>query len=192
MRSRAGFSHAGADQTGALVRYALLWSGGSVLVVLVALGWFRAPDDRRDPVGGHPAPAGVVAAAHAADCSFRRLDGATGDPPDRPPAVGDPRAIPAPDGAYEQSPPVGALRGALARGRVVIQYSPALIAGERGQLERLYDGDRRALILTPDRTGMHAAVAATARRRVLECPGVNKPVLAALGEFRDRFRGGVP
>jgi hypothetical protein len=172
----------------ALLRYALLWAGASLLVVVVALGWFRAPDDRRIGEHGQRAPGGVLAAADAAECSFRHVDDARG----RPPAVGDPRARPAPDGAYEQPPAVGALRGALARGRVVIQYRPALIAGGRGPLERLYNGDRRALILTPDRTGMRAVVAATASRRVLECPHVNRQVLAAIGEFRDRFRGRPP
>jgi Protein of unknown function (DUF3105) len=183
----------GPHESGALVRYTLLWAGASVLVVLAALGSFRTLDEGSNPGRGRPAAVpGIVAAADAADCSFRRLDATRTRTLDRPPAVGDPRARPAPDASYEQPPTVGELRGALARGRVVIQYDPALIAGERGELERLYDGDRYATILTPDRTGMRAAVAATAWRRVLECPHVNRQVLAALGEFRARFRGRRP
>jgi hypothetical protein len=48
------------------------------------------------------------------------------------------------------------------------------------------------VILTPDQTDMDGVVAATAWRRVLACPRIDTRALRALGEFRDRFRGGGP
>jgi hypothetical protein len=96
---------------------------------------------------------------------------------------------PAADGAYAEPPPRTTLVAALAAGSVVIQYRPGLSRHARTLVEGLYGRDRRALILTPDGSGMRAPVAATAWRRVLSCPHVDQRTIDALAEFRDRFRG---
>jgi hypothetical protein len=178
---------------GPLARYALLWTAAAAAVVLVMLGLIRAPDDARRPRDDrHPASAGVLAAARAASCSYARIEGPAKRARSSPPVVGHSRVGPAFDGAYVQAPPVGSLVAALARGRVVIQYREPVAGRERALLERLYDVDRAAVILTPDQTGMDGVVAATAWRRLLACPRIDTRVLRALGEFRDRFRGRGP
>jgi hypothetical protein len=192
-QQRARRSVPGVRRTGPLARYALLWTGAAALVVLVALGAIRAFDRRGDSRGVvHAPPASVLAAARAAGCSFVRIDGPADRAPDSPPVVGEVRVRSALDGAYAQAPPVSSLVAALAHGRVVIQYRRPLTAHERALLDRLYDADRKAVILTPDRTGMDSAVSATAWRRELACPRIDTRVLEALGEFRDRFRGRGP
>src|SRR5918996_343034 len=133
-----------------------------------------------------------AAAARAAGCSYARVEGPAERLPSSPPVVGDAGVRPALDAAYVQAPPVGSLVAALERGRVVIQYREPVPGRERALLERLYDVDRAAVILTPDQTDMDAVVAATAWRRVLACPRIDTRALRALGEFRDRFRGGGP
>ena len=133
----------------------------------------------------------MLASARAAGCSFQHVDGAAARD-GRPPAGGRVHGRPAPDGAYTEAPALGTLVAALAGGSVVIQYRPGLPPRERALLEGLYGRDRRALILTPDGSGMRAPVAATAWRRVLTCPRVDQRTIDAIAEFRDRFRGRGP
>ena len=179
--------------SGPLARYALIWTAAAAVVVLVMLGVLRALDDAGRPRDlEHAVPAGVVAAARAAGCSYARVEGPAERLPSSPPVVGDAGVRPALDAAYVQAPPVGSLVAALERGRVVIQYREPVPGRERALLERLYDVDRAAVILTPDQTDMDGVVAATAWRRVLACPRIDTRALRALGEFRDRFRGGGP
>jgi Protein of unknown function (DUF3105) len=193
-------SHGGAQRSlpdigrsGPLARYVLLWTAAAAVVVLVVLGVIRALDDAGRPREmEHPASAGVLATARAAGCSYARIEGPAERAPSSPPVVGDVRVGPALDGAYVQAPPVGSLVAALERGRVVIQYREPLPARERALLERLYDIDRAAVILTPDQTGIDGVVAATAWRRVLACPRIDARALRALDAFRDRFRGRGP
>jgi Protein of unknown function (DUF3105) len=175
-------------RTAALARYALLWTGAAAVVVLFVIGALRAFDARDGPRIADPLPAGVIAAAREAGCSFTRVEGPAEHAPDRPPVAGEARVRPALDGAYEQPPPVGSLVAALARGRVVVQYRDPLTTRERALLDGFYERDRSGLILTPDRTRMAGDVAATAWRRVLACPRIDPRVVDALAEFRDRFR----
>jgi Protein of unknown function (DUF3105) len=178
---------------GPLARYALVWTAAAAVVVLVTLGAIRAFDDEgRSREVQHRAPAGVLPAARAAGCSYSRIEGPAESAPRSPPVAGHTRVEPALDGAYVQAPPVGSLVAALARGRVVIQYREPVAGRERALLERLYDVDRGAMILTPDQTDMDGVVAATAWRRLLACPRIDSSALRALAEFRDRFRGRGP
>jgi hypothetical protein len=175
---------------GPLARYAMLWIAGAVAAALAALwalgglssGAGRPPPQHHRPVDG------VLASARAAGCSFQHVDGAAARDW-RPPAGGRAHAGPAPDGAYAEAPARTTLVAALAAGTVVIQFRPGLPRRERAILERLYGRDRRALILTPDGSGMRAPVAATAWQRVLTCPRVEQKTIDAVAEFRDRFRG---
>jgi hypothetical protein len=176
---------------GPLLRYAVGWLLAAGAAVLVAVLAIRALD-RGDPPRSAPMPAGVLASARAAGCSFTRLDGPAARSPDTPTVVGRVRSSPAPDAAYAQAPRAGELLAALARGRIVIQYRPTVATEHRVLLERLYDRDRSAIILTPDTSGMEAVVTATAWRRTLACRRIDRRVLEAIAEFRDRFRGSGP
>jgi hypothetical protein len=177
--------------TAPVVGYAILWIGGAVAFVVLAL-WAT---NVLDGSGAHHPPHrpidGVLASARAAGCSFTRVNGSLGTPR-RPPVGGQVRVHAAPDGSYAEPPPRATLIAALAAGSVVIQYRPAIASGQRTLLERLYARDKSALILTPDRSGMTALVAATAWRRELTCPRVSQGALDAIAEFRDRFRGRGP
>ncbi len=76
----------------------------------------------------------------------------------------------------------------LFHGRVLFQYRPGLAQAEVGALDRLTRADPDRVLLFENRTGMPAAVAATAYLSVMTCPRVDRPVLAALAAFRERRR----
>jgi hypothetical protein len=175
-----------------LLRYALGWTAAATLAVLVAVLAFRGIGGGDGAPSGAPRPDGVLASARAAGCSFRRVDDDAHRAPTGPAVAGRVDATPAPDGAYAQAPRSSELLAALADGRVVIRYRPTIPAPQRALLERLYDHDRGAVILTPEATGMDGVVAATAWRRVLTCDRVDRRVTQAIAEFRDQFRGRGP
>ena len=71
---------------------------------------------------------------------------------------------------------------------MLFQYRPGLARRDQGALERLTRADPDRLLLFENRTGMHAAVAATAYLSVMTCPRVDRRTLRALDAFRARRR----
>jgi hypothetical protein len=94
------------------------------------------------------------------------------------------------DGSYadKRPPSLAASTHALFHGRVLFQYRPDLPERELRALDRMTRADAEKVLLFENRTGMPAAVAATAYLSVMTCPRVDARTLAALGAFRERRR----
>src|SRR4051812_2280877 len=161
-----------------------------VLVLLVVLpvgpiGWRWGRADARP----HPRPALTLAQiATRAGC---RLDEFHGGMHTNPPVTGRFRErARTPDGSYlgKRPPTLEASMHSLFHGRVLLQYRPGLAERDLRALEGLTDADRDRVLLFENRTGMPAAVAATAYLSVITCPRVDQPALAALDAFRERRR----
>ena len=161
-----------------------------VLVLLVLLpigpvGWFWGSADAKP----RPRPASTLAQiATRAGCRVDEFhDGMNTNPPVRGRFRERARAA---DGSYvgKPQPTPEATIHALFHGRVLFQYRPGLARRDQGALERLTRADPDRLLLFENRTGMHAAVAATAYLSVMTCPRVDRPALAALTAFRERRR----
>jgi len=158
------------------------------LLILLPIGpavwsWGRADAKPR------PRPASTLAQiATRAGC---RLNEFQDDMDTNPPVTGrfSERARTA-DGSYvgRRPPTTEAAIHALFHGRVLLQYRPELAVRELGALDRLMHADPDRVLLFENRTGMKAAVAATAYLSVMTCPRVDQPALAALDAFRLRRR----
>ena len=109
----------------------------------------------------------------------------------QPPTFG-PRAVPAAAGVYTRAPRTAAVVGSLRRGTVVLQYRAGLSRPSVLALRRLFAPAPFALIVTPDRTGMRYALAATAWGRLLGCPRMSHSALVAVHAFAMRYRGRGP
>jgi hypothetical protein len=161
-----------------------------VLVLLVLLpigpvGWFWGRADAKP----RPRPASTLAQiATRAGC---RLDEFRDGMDTNPPVTGRFRErARAQDGSYagKPQPTSEATIHALFHGRVLFQFRPGLARRDQGALDRLTRADPDRVLLFENRTGMHAAVAATAYLSVMTCPRVDPRVLAALAAFRERRR----
>ncbi len=171
----------------AVGRYALAW----IAAVAVAVGLARLVSDApRTERNADP----VMLAAQRAGCVLRTdVGGAIGRDLDvmQPPTFGPP-AAPAATGVYRRAPRTEAVVGSLRRGTVVLQYrarTPAQTVRELRQLAALAPF---ASIVTPDRTGMRYAVAATAWGRLLGCSRVSRSTLVAVRAFAVRYQGRGP
>jgi hypothetical protein len=180
----------------------------------------RAGEDKRAaadvlPDGGAFATPKIVAsvrrAAREAGCEYRTYPVASRDHvsklhaklrrSSRPPTSGKHFYIPAPDGAYEVSPPVNALVHTLEHSRVIVWFDRDLPRKARASLKAFYDHDSTQLVLVPDTTGMTYAVAATAWNReprpngtgrLLGCREYGDALFTALETFKDQNRGRGP
>jgi Protein of unknown function (DUF3105) len=185
-------------------------------------GGILAPDDERDePEHDEPdlLPGGglfkipedvesVAAGARAAGCELRNFkvksrDHVTeADGPvhysSSPPTSGEHHPVPAPDGAYSESPDVEQLVHTLEHSRVIIWFERDLPARARAALKAYYDHDSALMVLVPDTTGMEYEVAATAwtrepgkhgTGRLLGCRDYSPDVYTALEAFKERNRG---
>src|SRR4051794_2303424 len=161
-----------------------------VLVLLVLLpigpvGWFWGRADAQS----RPRPASTLAQiATRAGCRLNEFqDGMDTNPP----VTGRfrERARPA-DGSYvgKRQPTAEATLHALFHGRVLFQYRPGIAERDLRELDRLTKADPDRVLLFENRTGMPAAVAATAYLSVMTCRRVDQPTLAALEAFRQRRR----
>jgi hypothetical protein len=160
-----------------------------VLVLLVLpigpVGWLWGRADAKP----RPRPASTLAQiVSRAGC---RLDEFHDGMDTNPPVTGRFRErARADDGSYvgKPQPAPEATMHALFHGRVLFQYRPGLPSRDQGALDRLTRADPDRVLLFENRTGMHAAVAATAYLSVMTCPRVDRPALAALAAFRERRR----
>jgi len=158
------------------------------LLVVLSLGpvaWFWGRADAKP----RPRPASTLAQiVTRAGC---RLDEFHEGMHTNPPVTGrfSERAVTA-DGSYvgERQPALEATIHALFHGRVLFQYRPGLGERQLGALDRLTRADLDRVLLFENRTGMKAAVAATAYLSVMTCPRVDQPALVALDAFRQRRR----
>jgi hypothetical protein len=172
----------------AIGRYALAWIAAAALVV----GLTRVLSDDQpspvpvvDPVAHAAQQGGCVLRSDAGGATSRDLDVA------QPPTFGPP-AAPAVTGVYRRAPRTEAVVGSLRRGTVVLQYRAGTPRSTVEELRRLFARAPFESILTPDRTGMRYAVAATAWGRLLGCPRANRRAMAAVNEFALRYRGRGP
>jgi len=94
------------------------------------------------------------------------------------------------DGSYagRRPPGLAASTHALFHGRVLFQYRPDLPERDLRALDRMTRADADKVLLFENRTGMPAAVAATAYLSLMTCPRVDTRTLSALGAFRERRR----
>jgi len=184
MRAAGVSQHASALAIG---RYALAW----VAAVAVAVGVARILSADAQPVSNVDP---VMLAAEQAGCVVRSdAGGATPGDLDvmQPPTFGPP-AAPAATGVYTRAPRTEAVIGSLRRGIVVLQYRAGTPRRMVVELRRLVALAPFASIVTPDRTGMRYAVAATAWGRLLGCPRASRKALVAVHAFAMRYRGRGP
>ena len=171
----------------AVGRYALLWVLAVAAAVVLARLVVGPP--------GHVAAVDPVAlAAQRAGCVVRSdAGGATAGALDvmQPPTFGPPSA-PAAAGVYSRAPRTEAVVGSLRRGVVVVQYRSGTSRRTVDDLRRLVSRAPFESIVTPDRTGMRYAVAATAWGRLLGCPRAGRRALDAIRAFALRYRGRGP
>ena len=171
----------------AVGRYTLAW----VAAAAVAVGLTRLIAD--EPARTATADP-VTLAAQRAGCVLRTdAGGATAGSLDvmQPPTFGPP-AVPAAAGVYTRAPRTEAVVGSLRRGTVVLQYRADTRRGTVMRLRRVVVLAPFAAIVTPDRTGMRYAVAATAWGRLLGCPRAGPKALMAVQAFALRYRGRGP
>src|SRR4051794_11274802 len=156
-----------------------------VLLLLGPVGWLWGRADAKP----QPRPASTLAQIAArGGC---RLDEFRDGMDTNPPVTGRFRErARAADGSYvgKPQPAPEATMHALFHGRVLFQYRPGLASRDQGALDRLTRADPDRVLLFENRTGMHAAVAATAYLSVMTCPRVDRPALAALTAFGERRR----
>jgi hypothetical protein len=171
----------------AIGRYALGWIGVVALVAGLAGFLLRdpRPAPRADPVTLAATEGGCVIRTDAGGTSARDLDVM------QPPTFGPP-AAPAATGVYRHAPRTAAVVGSLRRGTVVLQYRTGTPRRVVRKLGRMFGHAPFASIVTPDRTGMRYAVAATAWGRLLGCPHATGKALAAMQAFALRYRGRGP
>jgi hypothetical protein len=162
-------------------------------------GTFQTPDDTVES---------VAAAARDAGCELKRFratsraHAAPDDPPVRyrsnPPTSGKHDPVPAPDGAYSESPDVEKLVHTLEHSRVIVWFKRTLPLRARASLKAYYDHDSGLMVLVPDTTGMDYDVAATAwtrnpgkdgTGRLLGCRDYDGDVFTALQAFKKAYRG---
>jgi hypothetical protein len=182
---------AGGGQPGSLLatgRYALAW----IAAVALAVGATRLLSDAEprpvpvvDPVAHAAQQGGCVLRTDAGGATSRDLDVA------QPPTFGPP-AAPAATGVYTRPPRTEAVVGSLRRGTVVLQYRAGTPGTTVEELRRLVARAPFESIVTPDRTGMRYAVAATAWGRLLGCPRASRRAMAAVDAFALRYRGRGP
>jgi hypothetical protein len=171
----------------ALGRYALIWA----LAVAAAVGITRLLSGGSgrvaaiDPVTLAAQRAGCVIRTDAGGATPGRLDVM------QPPTFGPP-SVPAAAGVYTHPPRTEAVVGSLRRGVVVLQYRAGTPRGTIDELRRLTTLAPFESIVTPDRTGMRYAVAATAWGRLLGCPRAGPRTLDAIRAFAVRYRGRGP
>jgi hypothetical protein len=171
----------------AIGRYALAW----IAAVAIAVGFARIlfadaqPVARVDPVTLAAQQAGCVVRSDAGGATAGELDVM------QPPTFGPP-AAPAATGVYTRAPRTEAVIGSLRRGVVVLQYRMGTPRETVVALRRLVALAPFASIVTPDRTGMRYAVAATAWGRLLGCPRASGKALVAVHAFAMRYRGRGP
>jgi hypothetical protein len=171
----------------AVGRYAFMWVAAAAVVVALAGIVFDAPRTIRSADA-------VTLAAQRAGCVLRvDAGGAVGRDLDvmQPPTFGPP-ATPAAAGVYRRAPRTEAVVGSLRRGTVVLQYRSGTPRRTVQDLRRMGSLAPFAAIVTPDRTGMRYAVAATAWGRLLGCPRVNGSTLVAVRAFAVRYKGRGP
>jgi hypothetical protein len=171
----------------AVGRYAVAW----VAAAAVAVGCVVLMSHRT-----HSAPAAdpVALAAQRAGCVVRSdAGGATPGALDvmQPPTFGPP-AVPAATGVYSRPPRIEAVIGSLRRGVIVVQYRAATTHHTVLELRRLVALAPFRSIVTPDRTGMRYAVAATAWGRLIGCPHATPSAFVALHAFAMRYQGRGP
>jgi hypothetical protein len=171
----------------AIGRYALAWAVAVVLAVLLAHALLRdAPAASRMDT--------LTVAAKRGDCVLRTdAGGASARDLDvmQPPTFGPP-GVPAAAGSYARAPRTAALVAALRHGTIVLQYRAGAPRRTVRALRRLRLLAPFSSIVTPDRTGMRYAVAATSWGRLLGCPHASPSALAALQAFALRYRGRGP
>jgi hypothetical protein len=110
----------------------------------------------------------------------------------QPPTSGSHNPVPAHDQAYLKSPGNVHLVHALEHGRVIYWFKPNAPASVRGALKKLYDEDKKLVVLTPDTAPMPYQVAASAWGRFVGCPSYNDKVPDAFRTFRDAWRLKAP
>lgn len=161
-------------------------------------GLFKIPEDVDGPRMG----------AAAADCELKSFRAKSrdhlgpGDPPveysSRPPTSGMHDPVPAPDGAYEESPDVENLVHTLEHSRVIVWFKRDLPVKARASLRAYYDNDKGLMVLVPDTTGMDYEVAATAwtakpgkdgTGHLLGCDEYSPDVFTAIQAFKEAYRG---
>lgn len=169
----------------ALIRYVLIWAMLGVVAVAVGLSLIRATDER-----SHRRAADPIATVIASGCVLTRPEGR--QLRHTRPAVTGPRSVPAAAGVHAAAPSRERLVGALRHGLVVVQYQPGVPAPVSRALGALPAREHLPLVLTPDRSGMPFAVAATAWDRLLGCSRVNARVVDALRTFATRYSGTGP
>lgn len=168
-------------------RYALAWFAAVALVCATAVGLLRTAAPSHHPTAG--GLGALTAAARHAGCVLRQETGRISRRDldvMQPPTFGPP-ALPATPGVYRRAPATSALVGALRRGAIVVQYRSGV---GRGTVRRVRGAVALAAvrtIVTPDRTGMRYAVAATAWGRLLGCPRVSDAALYAIQTFVVRY-----
>jgi hypothetical protein len=171
----------------AVGRYALAWVAAAAVAVALARIVSDTPRTVRpaDPVTLAAQRAGCVLRTDAGGAIGRDLDVM------QPPTFGPP-ATPAATGVYHRPPRTAAVVGSLRRGTVVLQYRSGTPRRTVEELRQMAAVAPFASIVTPDRTGMRYAVAATAWGRLLGCPRVTGSTLVAMRTFAVNFHGRGP
>jgi hypothetical protein len=169
----------------ALIRYVLIWAVIGTAAVVAGLSLIRATAEPSRRPGADP-----IATVVASGCVLTRPEGRQRRHT-RPPVTGPPSA-PASAGSHASAPSRAQLVGALRRGLVVVQYQPGVPAPVSRALGALLARVHVPLVLTPDRSGMPFAVAATAWDRLLGCSRVDARVVDALRTFATRYSGSGP
>jgi hypothetical protein len=172
----------------AALAYAAAWlCAAAIVVVPVAL--LLRPDHDATVTVPPIRDARLIDAARRSHCVLERaLRGEALNPPVDGPA----RRRPARAGVYQRPLPQVALTSALRHGMVAIQVRDNLDGDARDALESIQSALPTGTILAPNGTRMPFAVAVTAYRRLLGCPGITPTTLDAVQLFRGRFVGAGP
>jgi hypothetical protein len=153
-------------------------------VALIALG-----GGDPDSVGLPPIEETQLARAARDDgCALRREQPGERLNPPVSGAVGTPARA----GVYDEAPHVSSLVAALRRGVIVIHVRGDVDDGRFDELRSIHEAAPNGTIVTPNETGMHFEVGATAYRRLLGCERLTEAAIQALLLFRGRYLGSGP
>jgi uncharacterized protein DUF3105 len=156
-----------------------------ILLLLAPVAFATGPSDKPSaPPAGPP----LAQIARDAGCRLTEFqDSMDTNPPVTGNVVERARAA---DGSYagRRPPSLQATLHAMFHGRVLFQYRPGIATDDLRALDRLTRRDPDQVLLFENRTGMRAAVAATAYLSVMTCSRVDPQVLRAFDAFRERRR----